>query len=109
MNFGRRIKAESLLVFVALIWGSTFVVVKEALEDASPLPFLAVRFTLAGVVLLLVMSRGGVARSAVIPGLLLGVFLFGGVKRDGAQLPLFVFEKFLHFFFDRHQLLRARL
>ena len=78
MNFGRRIKAESLLVFVALIWGSTFVVVKEALEDASPLPFLAVRFTLAGVVLLLVMSRGGVARSAVIPGLLLGVFLFGG-------------------------------
>lgn len=73
-----RAKAEALLVFVAMIWGSTFVVVKEALRDAAPLPFIAVRFTLAGVLLFLVVSRGSVARQALGPGLILGLFLFAG-------------------------------
>lgn len=74
----QRAKAEVLLVIVTLIWGSTFVVVKGALSDASPLPFLAVRFTLAGVLLFLVMSRGRVDRQALAPGLVLGIFLFAG-------------------------------
>jgi drug/metabolite transporter (DMT)-like permease len=63
---------------VTLIWGSTFVVVKEALVDASPLPFLGIRFTLAGILLFLVMSRGLGERQALGPGFLLGVFLFAG-------------------------------
>jgi drug/metabolite transporter (DMT)-like permease len=71
-------KAETLLVVVAFIWGSTFVIVKAALADASPLPFLAVRFSLAGMLLWLTLGRGGIARQAVVPGVLLGVFLFGG-------------------------------
>jgi drug/metabolite transporter (DMT)-like permease len=74
----QRAKAEILLVIVTLIWGATFVVVKGALRDASPLPFLAVRFTLAGVLLLLVMSRGLVDRQALVPGFVLGIFLFAG-------------------------------
>ncbi len=73
-----RAKAETLLVFVAMIWGSTFVVVKGALHDASPLPFIAVRFTLAGALLFLVVSRGLVPRQALGPGFILGVFLFAG-------------------------------
>ena len=75
---GRRAKAELLLVLVTLIWGSTFVVVKEALADASPLPFLGIRFTLAGILLFLVMGRGLGERQALGPGFLLGVFLFAG-------------------------------
>jgi drug/metabolite transporter (DMT)-like permease len=63
---------------VTLIWGSTFVVVKEALADASPLPFLGIRFTLAGILLFLVMGRGLGERQALGPGFLLGVFLFAG-------------------------------
>jgi drug/metabolite transporter (DMT)-like permease len=63
---------------VTLIWGSTFVVVKEALVDASPLPFLGIRFTLAGILLFLVMGRGLGERQALGPGFLLGVFLFAG-------------------------------
>jgi drug/metabolite transporter (DMT)-like permease len=74
----QRAKAEVLLVIVTLIWGATFVVVKGALSDASPLPFLAVRFTLAGVLLLLVMSGGLVDRQALVPGFVLGIFLFAG-------------------------------
>lgn len=63
---------------MTLIWGSTFVVVKEALADASPLPFLGIRFTLAGILLFLVMGRGLGERQALGPGFLLGVFLFAG-------------------------------
>ena len=60
------------------IWGATFVVVKEALTDATPIPFLAVRFTLASLLLLVVMGRGQVDRHAILPGVILGLFLFAG-------------------------------
>ncbi len=74
----QRAKAELLLVTVTMVWGCTFVVVKEALTLASPLPFLAVRFTLAGLVLALVLAPGRVGRGALSAGVILGVFLFGG-------------------------------
>jgi drug/metabolite transporter (DMT)-like permease len=73
-----RAKAEALLVFTTFIWGATFVIVKNALADASPLPFLAVRFTLAGALLFLVLKRRPFDYAAVVPGFILGLFLFGG-------------------------------
>ena len=63
---------------VSAIWGCTFVVVKGALTDASPLPFLAMRFILAGLLLLAVLGRGQVDRESILPGFILGLFLFGG-------------------------------
>ncbi|MHB8654242.1 MAG: DMT family transporter [Terriglobia bacterium] len=74
----QRTKAEILLVIVTFIWGSTFVIVKEALNDASPIPFLALRFTVAGVLLFFVLKSGSMDRRAIVPGLILGMFLFGG-------------------------------
>ncbi|MCP5115841.1 MAG: DMT family transporter [bacterium] len=75
--------AEIALVFVAFIWGSTFVLVKFALADVSTLLFLALRFLLAGLVLTVAYRRrlsgafaGGALR--LRGGLLAGVFLFGG-------------------------------
>jgi drug/metabolite transporter (DMT)-like permease len=73
-----RTKAEAFLVVVTAIWGCTFVVVKGALADASPLPFLAVRFMLAGLLLLAILGRGQVDRAAILPGSILGLFLFAG-------------------------------
>ena len=73
-----RTKAEAFLVVVTAIWGCTFVVVKGALADASPLPFLAMRFMLAGLLLLAILGRGQVDRGALLPGSILGLFLFGG-------------------------------
>jgi drug/metabolite transporter (DMT)-like permease len=73
-----RTKAEAFLVVVTAIWGCTFVVVKGALADASPLPFLAVRFMLAGLLLLAILGRGQVDRVAILPGSILGLFLFAG-------------------------------
>ncbi len=74
----QRQKAEALLVTITFIWGSTFVIVKGALQNASPLPFLAVRFALAGALLILVLWRGPIDFKAILPGVVLGAFLFGG-------------------------------
>ncbi len=63
---------------ITAIWGFTFVIVKGALADASPLPFLAVRFLLAGILLLVILGRGRVGRGTILPGSIMGVFLFGG-------------------------------
>lgn len=46
-----RHKAEAALVWNAAVWGSTFVLVKAALADISPMLFLALRFTLASLAL----------------------------------------------------------
>lgn len=47
----RRLQADLALAFCSLIWGATFVVVKEALDHASVFAFMAVRFTLAALVM----------------------------------------------------------
>lgn len=75
-------RAELALVLVALVWGATFVLVKAALEGVSTLLFLALRFSLAGVVLA-VAYRGRMSwlsrRSRPFAGgLTAGVCLFGG-------------------------------
>lgn len=62
------------LVLVTLIWGTTFVVVKEAL-DVLPVPLLlALRFTLAAVCLAWVPFR----REAFRPAMVLGLVAFAG-------------------------------
>ena len=46
-----RHKADLALGLNTLIWGATFTIVKTALRDISPVLFLALRFSLATVVL----------------------------------------------------------
>ncbi|MCE5308117.1 MAG: DMT family transporter [Acidobacteriales bacterium] len=78
----RRWQAELALVLIALIWGSTFVVVKQALESVSTLLFLALRFGLASVALLVAFRRLRPAlfeqKRLLAGGVLAGVCLFGG-------------------------------
>jgi len=75
-------RAEAALVFNTLIWGSTFVVVKQALRDVSPVLFLALRFSLATVALLVLFrkswSRPHKPRWSLAGGVIAGVFLFSG-------------------------------
>lgn len=69
--------ADLLLVIVTAIWGSTFVVNRFVLESAPPLLFLAVRFSVAGIVLVLLSRRQpsspGLLRDGAVVGLLLAV------------------------------------
>ncbi len=77
-DLSKRTKAELLLVVATFIWGATFVIVKGALSDTSPLLFIALRFLLAGLLMWLVMARGRIEHRAVLPSLLLGIVLFAG-------------------------------
>lgn len=76
------LRADLALAAVAFIWGSTFVVVKEALRDASTLLFLCLRFSLATVVLMLtarpLAGRFRQTRLLVWGGLAAGTCLFAG-------------------------------
>ena len=51
-----RQKAELALLFNVVIWGATFVLVKSALRDISPVLFLAIRFSLATLALAVLFS-----------------------------------------------------
>jgi drug/metabolite transporter (DMT)-like permease len=73
---------DSSLILVALIWGSTFVLVKQALADIPTLFFLTLRFSIASVALA-VLFRGPIGqktnvRESVKAGLLAGFCLFSG-------------------------------
>ena len=43
----RRRAAEAALIFNTLVWGSTFVLVRTALVDVSPILFIALRFNVS--------------------------------------------------------------
>lgn len=51
-----RWQADAALLFVAFIWGSTFVIVKHALADITTLYFLFLRFSLASLCLLVLFA-----------------------------------------------------
>ena len=72
--------AQILLVFVTLIWGVTFIMVKDALNDAGPFAFGTLRFTIAGILTLAVVNKSifTLTKTEVIGGLVCGFFLFGG-------------------------------
>ncbi len=76
----RRLRADLALMFCSLIWGVTFVVVKDALDYSSVFVFLAIRFTLAAI--LMAALRPGVLpridREEVFAGMRLAFFMFVG-------------------------------
>ncbi len=77
----QRSRAELGLLFNVLVWGATFVLVKEALRDISPILFLALRFSLAASVLAVILYRRRprpLRGREVAAGALAGMFLFSG-------------------------------
>jgi drug/metabolite transporter (DMT)-like permease len=82
-------KVDGSLVAVALIWGATFVLVKQALADVSTLLFLTLRFSIAAVALAIIFRkqfRAPNALASLLGGVLAGVFLFGGYVLQTAGL-----------------------
>ena len=89
----RKLQADLLLAACALIWGATFVVVKEALSDASVFVFLSLRFVLASALLALLYRRelrkSGVGCTCSPPQI-----LDAGALRAGAIIGLLMFGAF---------------
>ncbi len=75
-----RLKADLALAFCTAIWGATFLVVQDALRDASVLAFIALRFALAGVLMaaIFLTDLRRLSRAEVRAGVLIGLFLFLG-------------------------------
>ncbi len=68
------------LLINTIIWGGTFTIIKNALEDASSMIFVAVRFSLASLILLPFVWKylKNANRDVIISGFILGFLLFLG-------------------------------
>ncbi len=80
MKISKSIKADLALVAITFVWGSTFTVVKQCLDYASPLLFIAMRFWIATAVAIAFMPRQivKISRRTLVQGLALAVVLLGG-------------------------------
>lgn len=76
----KRLLADLALGFASLVWGATFVLVKDALADISVFAFIAVRFALAAVVMAVIFWRYIRKMNArtLWSGVQIGFFMFGG-------------------------------
>lgn len=82
-------RADFTLALIALLWGGTFVIVKRALSDVTPVLYLAIRFTLATVLLLIWFHRRvriGFGRQEYWAGLRVGAVLMLGYVLQTAGL-----------------------
>lgn len=70
--------AKPLLVFATVIWGSTFFILKDTLDNVSVYFMLAFRFTLATVILALAFWKRwkGIDKSYFLAGAVMGTLLF---------------------------------
>ena len=83
-----RALAHILLLSVVIVWGSTFALVKDALNDVSPLLFNLLRMALAFIALAIINHRSlrNLTRRAILSGLVVGLFLAAGYQFQTAGL-----------------------
>src|SRR6266852_3509682 len=75
----RNVKVNALLVFVSMIWGSTFLIVQQTIRLTGPFTFLAMRFSIGALVLAVIFHKrlAQITRAEIITGSIIGLFLFG--------------------------------
>ncbi len=71
-------KAELALLGVTVFWGFTFPAMKVSLDYFPPILFLAYRFGLASLLMLLIFERKALKRETFKEGFILGLTLFFG-------------------------------
>ena len=79
-KFASRFKGELILIAITILWGSTFVIVKQSLSDISSALYVAIRFSTASIILLPIFLKFRKLGEKLIiwPGAALGVLLFLG-------------------------------
>jgi len=84
----KRVRADLALLLCAIIWGATFVAVKDALADASVAVYIAARFGLSAAVMGIIFWRSlrELNLRAVWAGAQIGFFMFGGYVFQTAGL-----------------------
>jgi drug/metabolite transporter (DMT)-like permease len=84
----KHLRADLSLAFCSLLWGATFVVVKNSLAYSSVFVFLAARFTLAAFLMAAFRPRvlRTLKREELLAGAALGFFMFAGYAFQTAGL-----------------------
>ncbi len=77
-----KLRAYLLMLFVVAVWGSTFVLIKGALAEATPAAFNLLRMTLAFALLAVAYHRAwrGLTRAQVVSGAIVGLCLAAGYQ-----------------------------
>ncbi|MCX7922638.1 MAG: DMT family transporter [Clostridia bacterium] len=77
----KQFKADLLLLVIAMVWGSSFTLMKNILDDIPPFAFLSLRFAIAAVVLVIIFYKKLklITPKALMYGFILGTILFGGM------------------------------
>ena len=72
------IMADLALIAITVFWGISFVVIKDALDKASPANLTLARFVVTTLLLLpvAVVRRRSFNPRQIVPGILIGLFLF---------------------------------
>jgi drug/metabolite transporter (DMT)-like permease len=75
-----RTRAEFYLLSITVVWGSTFVLTKFVLANASPFVYISIRFAVASIILAALFFRRlcAISKDAITKGAVLGVLLFIG-------------------------------
>src|SRR5512132_2813376 len=74
-----RLRADAALVLITVVWGSSFVVVKNVVRDSPPLAFLFFRFLLATAFCLALALRRPRTPGLLRDGAIIGALLAGGM------------------------------
>lgn len=76
----QRFGIDALLVFVTLIWGSSFLIEQYSIRLVGPFTTLAIRFGIAALVLVLAFYKHfrRITRAEIVAGSMIGIFLFAG-------------------------------
>ena len=75
-----QLRYDGLLVLVTIIWGSTFLVVKETLKLTGPFTYLALCYGVGTLLLAFIFHKRllCITRQEVMNGIIIGLFLFTG-------------------------------
>lgn len=85
---GRKYLGEAALLLATIIWGGTFVIIKNSLDDASPMLFITLRFSLAAILLIpvFILRKQNFSKELLWGGMFLGMFLFLGFSTQTVGL-----------------------
>ena len=95
----REYGADASLLFIAIIWGSTFIITKQAIENIPVFSFLTLRFAVASVLLLIICFPRikHITFQTILDGTILGSVLFltyafqtVGLKYTQASVTAFI-------------------
>ncbi|MHC1694795.1 MAG: DMT family transporter [Eubacteriales bacterium] len=77
----RKYKADLTLLLVAFIWGASFTLMRNTISLIPAIPYLAIRFSIAAVVLILIFRRklSGLNRKTIVRGCIIGLTLYFGM------------------------------